>query len=146
MGPSRVTSKAVPADARNLVEDSSGIHSGVVFVDASATGGSFDELIRPLRELSPHYDLDALEISRDDNRDARRIRRSDRDSDEPTEVVLTSDGYPVVLPTLRESEAALARLVRDNPAAIGELWAIDKSARAGSNASGDRAYLRIIVV
>jgi glycerophosphoryl diester phosphodiesterase len=62
-----------------------------------------------------------------------------------TEVILTSDGYPVVLPTLRESESALTELVRRDPAAIGELWSIGKSSTADSNAPDDRAYLRFIV-
>lgn len=63
--------------------------------------------------------------------------------DRPAEVILTSDGYPVVLPTLGETEATLARLIRDDPAAIGELWPIGKSTRPGSNAPDDRAYLRV---
>lgn len=63
----------------------------------------------------------------------------------PAEVVLTSDGYPVVGGTLRETEATLARLVRDDPAAIGELWKIGKPATRGSNAPDDRAYLRFTI-
>jgi len=65
--------------------------------------------------------------------------------DEPTEVILASDGYTVVMPTLSETEAALARLIRDDPAAIGDLWPIGKSTKPGSNAPDDRAYLRLVV-
>lgn len=63
----------------------------------------------------------------------------------PTEVILTSDGYPRVLPTLLETERALADLVASDPAAVGELWTIGKSSRPGSNAPDDRAYLRLTV-
>lgn len=61
----------------------------------------------------------------------------------PTEIILTTDGYTSVRPTLSETEATLSRLIREDPAAIGELWPIGKSARPGSNAPDDRAYLRI---
>jgi len=50
-----------------------------------------------------------------------------------------------VMPTLSETEAALARLIRDDPAAIGDLWPIGKSTKPGSNAPDDRAYLRLVV-
>lgn len=66
--------------------------------------------------------------------------------DGPTDVILTSDGYTVVRPTLAETEATLFRQIEDDPAAIGELWPIGKSTRPGSNAPDDRAYLRIRLV
>jgi len=59
------------------------------------------------------------------------------------EIILTTDGYTVVQSTLSETEATLARSIRDDPAAIGELWPIGKSTRPGANAPDDRAYLRI---
>jgi len=64
----------------------------------------------------------------------------------PTEVVITSDGFPVVLPTLRESEARLAEMIRNDPAATDALWAIGKSTKPGANAPDDRAYLRLMLV
>lgn len=63
----------------------------------------------------------------------------------PTEVILASDGFPVLLPTLQQSEIALADLIQRDPAAIDELWAISKSTRPGANAPDDRAYLRLVV-
>ena len=61
------------------------------------------------------------------------------------QVVITSDGFPVVGPSLRESERALSELVQRDPAAVGDLWSIGKSCKPGSNAPDDRAYLRLRV-
>jgi len=63
----------------------------------------------------------------------------------PTEVILATDGYPVVHPTLRESEVALAEMTSRDPASINELWPMGKPSRPGANAPDDRTYLRIIV-
>lgn len=60
----------------------------------------------------------------------------------PTEVIITSDGFPVVAATLQESEAALRALIERDPAAVGELWSVGKSTKSGANAPDDRAYLR----
>lgn len=60
----------------------------------------------------------------------------------PTEVVFTSDGYPVASPTLLEAETVLTQMIRDDPVAIGELWAMGKSTKPGANAPDDRSYLR----
>lgn len=65
--------------------------------------------------------------------------------DGTSEVIITSDGYPTVLPTLLATEAALARMIQLDPAAIGEMWSIGKSSRTGVNAPDDRAYLRFSV-
>lgn len=62
-----------------------------------------------------------------------------------TEVIITTDGYPTVLPTLLETEAALTRMSQRDPASIDEMWSIGKSLKAGSNAPDDRAYLRFSV-
>ncbi len=59
-----------------------------------------------------------------------------------TEVVLASDGYPQVLPTLRESEQALAGLLAADPLCIGPLLGT-KGVLPGSASYDDRAYLRI---
>ncbi|MGI9603962.1 MAG: hypothetical protein ACR2QE_18920 [Acidimicrobiales bacterium] len=63
----------------------------------------------------------------------------------PTEIIITSDGYPDVRSTLRASEARLFELVDQDPASIGELWPIGKSTKPGANAPDDRAYLRFIL-
>jgi len=59
------------------------------------------------------------------------------------EVVLASDGYPDPLATLGESETRLHQLLRQDPAAIGELAAGGKPLREGANSVDDRAYLRL---
>ncbi len=61
---------------------------------------------------------------------------------ESTQVILTSDGYPTVLGTLNETETALAEMVKQDPLAVGELWAMGKPMKPGANAPDDRAYLR----
>ena len=63
--------------------------------------------------------------------------------DDATEVVLASDGYPVLEPTLRESEDRLRTMMADDPAAVGDLWSMGKSLLPGANAMDDRAYLRL---
>jgi hypothetical protein len=57
-------------------------------------------------------------------------------------VIMTTDGFPIVHPTLMESEQALTELMRRDPAAIGELWPMGKSTKPGAKAPDDRAYLR----
>jgi hypothetical protein len=60
-----------------------------------------------------------------------------------TDVVMTSDGYPVPRATLAASEADLRRLLSTDPAAIGEAWAVGKALRPGATSFDDRAYLRL---
>lgn len=64
---------------------------------------------------------------------------------QPTEVILASDGYPVVHSTLGESEETLANLMSEDPASIDQLWVMGKPTRPGANAPDDRAYLRLLV-
>jgi hypothetical protein len=59
-----------------------------------------------------------------------------------TEVVLASDGYPRALPTLSESEQALAGLLATDPLCIGPLLGT-KGVLPGNASYDDRAYLRI---
>jgi len=59
------------------------------------------------------------------------------------EVVLASDGYPDPRVTLGESETRLRELLRQDPAAIGELSTGGKPLREGANSVDDRAYLRL---
>lgn len=61
------------------------------------------------------------------------------------EVVIASDGYLTVLPTLAETEARLRQMIRKDPAAIGEHWSIGKSTRSSARAPDDRAYLRFTI-
>jgi len=59
------------------------------------------------------------------------------------EVVLASDGFPDLRPTLDESETRLQALLERDPAAIAELWSVGKALRPGANSVDDRAYLRL---
>ncbi|GAA2064887.1 hypothetical protein GCM10009839_90550 [Catenulispora yoronensis] len=63
---------------------------------------------------------------------------------EVSEVVLASDGYPAVLPTLAESEAHLRGLLEADPLCIGPL-AATKGLEPGALGYDDRAYLRMDV-
>lgn len=57
-------------------------------------------------------------------------------------VVLASDGYPFLCPTLAESEAALARQIESDPQNIGKFIAT-KGIMDGNCSFDDRAYIRI---
>ncbi|MGW4945846.1 hypothetical protein ACWEOZ_30175 [Actinoplanes sp. NPDC004185] len=58
------------------------------------------------------------------------------------ELVLASDGYPVILPTLAETEARLAELLAEDPHCIGPLCGT-KGVMAGQTSFDDRSYLRL---
>lgn len=58
-------------------------------------------------------------------------------------VVLASDGYPVVLPTLTESESYLRRELEIDPLRIGR-HPTTKGVRPGNVSFDDRAYVRLI--
>ena len=63
---------------------------------------------------------------------------------QPKEIVLASDGYPFLRPTLEESEAALAKQLTDDPLNIGNFQAT-KGCMKGNNSFDDRAYIRFKV-
>lgn len=58
------------------------------------------------------------------------------------EIVLATDGYPVVARTLASSEKRLARLLQQDPLCIGALRST-KGLRPGHQSFDDRAYLRL---
>lgn len=60
---------------------------------------------------------------------------------EARELVLASDGYPFLKPTLRESEEQLARLLRDDPLCISTYKA-SKGLMKGNRSFDDRSYIR----
>ncbi len=60
------------------------------------------------------------------------------------EVVLASDGYPHLKPTLDESERELRRLMSVDPLCINEYHAT-KGLRHGNSSFDDRAYIRFTV-
>ncbi|MBR1447293.1 MAG: hypothetical protein IJ588_00915 [Prevotella sp.] len=59
----------------------------------------------------------------------------------PWEIVLASDGYPFLCPTLEESEQRLAHQRETDPLNIGRFKAT-KAFKAGFNSFDDRAYIR----
>ncbi len=62
--------------------------------------------------------------------------------DHVEEVVLASDGWPDLRPTLTESEGALARVLRDDPLMI-HVSPATKGVAPGAISFDDRAYLRL---
>lgn len=59
------------------------------------------------------------------------------------ELVLASDGYPFLRPTLAETEAALQEQIANDPLNIGQFKAT-KACMEGNNSFDDRAYIRFI--
>ena len=62
----------------------------------------------------------------------------------PNEVVLASDGYPFLKPTLAASEAALAEQIANDPQCIHDFIAT-KGLVAGNKSFDDRTYIRFRV-
>jgi glycerophosphoryl diester phosphodiesterase len=58
------------------------------------------------------------------------------------EIVLATDGYPFLKPTLAESEAALRELLRKDPMLV-TLYQATKGIMQGNCSFDDRAYLRV---
>ena len=63
---------------------------------------------------------------------------------QPKEIVLASDGYPFLHPTLEASEAALTRQLTEDPLNIGTFQAT-KGCMKGNRSFDDRAYIRFKV-
>ncbi|WP_028550559.1 hypothetical protein [Paenibacillus sp. UNC451MF] len=59
-------------------------------------------------------------------------------------LVLTSDGYPVLKPTLRESEDALAAILTNDPLCFRE-YKLAKGLVQGNVSFDDRTYVRILL-
>jgi hypothetical protein len=64
---------------------------------------------------------------------------------EGDEVVLASDGYPILCPTLEKSENELERILREDPLAIHENMQTKMMVK-GNISFDDRAYLRFTAV
>ena len=62
--------------------------------------------------------------------------------DEHSMIVLASDGYPVLMPTLAESEEALAKQIANDPQNINSFIAT-KGIIEGNKSFDDRTYIRI---
>ena len=65
--------------------------------------------------------------------------------DDVNTVVIASDGYPIILPTLQASEELLASLLTEDPLCIGPLLGT-KGVFPGNASYDDRAYLNIRVL
>ena len=59
-----------------------------------------------------------------------------------SEIILASDGYPRLMPTLKESEAELDRLLCEDPLCIKENIAT-KGLKIGQKSFDDRSYIRL---
>ena len=64
---------------------------------------------------------------------------------QPWHIVLASDGYPFLCPTLAESEARLAEQAHNDPLNIGPAFMATKAFIPGNNSFDDRAYIRFSV-
>lgn len=60
------------------------------------------------------------------------------------EIVLASDGYPVLLPTLQESEQALEKIIAEDPLLIYQ-YQSTKGVSPGNTSYDDRTYIRFVV-
>ena len=63
----------------------------------------------------------------------------------PWEVVLASDGYPFLCPTLAESESRLRQQRQEDPLNIGPAFQATKAFHPANNSFDDRAYIRFRV-
>ena len=63
----------------------------------------------------------------------------------PWEVVLATDGYPFLCPTLAESEQRLRQQMLDDPLNIGPLFQATKGLKPGNDSFDDRSYIRFRV-
>ncbi len=64
---------------------------------------------------------------------------------QPWEIVLATDGYPFLCPTLQESEKRLHQQRETDPLNIGPEFQATKGFHPGTNSFDDRAYIRFSV-
>ena len=64
---------------------------------------------------------------------------------QPWHIVLASDGYPFLCPTLAESEARLAEQREKDPLNIGPAFMATKAFIPGNNSFDDRAFISFTV-
>ena len=76
--------------------------------------------------------------------DRRHVRTITLDF-QPYEIVLASDGYPFLYPTLEESEAALQHQRKEDPLNIGPNFQATKAFHPDNNSFDDRTYIRFKV-
>lgn len=131
------------------------IKASPVFQKWKETGGpvtpEVEELCAEAREsIIPHM----VETMQQQNRTysvldgfpvAERHTRTITLDYQPWQIVLASDGYPFLCPTLQESEARLQHQLHNDPLNIGPDFMATKSAGKGMNSFDDRAYVRFEV-
>ncbi len=61
---------------------------------------------------------------------------------QPWQIVLATDGYPFLCPTLTESEARLDQQRQEDPLNIGPRFMATKAFAEGNNSFDDRSYIR----
>ena len=76
--------------------------------------------------------------------DRRHVRTITLDF-QPYEIVLASDGFPFLYPTLEESEAALQHQRKEDPLNIGPHFQATKAFHPDNNSFDDRTYIRFRV-
>ena len=64
---------------------------------------------------------------------------------EAHEIVLASDGYPVLFRTLKETEEHLDDILQKDASLVGPSYLSTKGVRNGAESFDDRTYLRFIV-
>lgn len=79
-----------------------------------------------------------------DNKSKKTAVGHGKEGNEKEEIVLASDGYPFLKPTLAESEAALEKQLHDDPLNIRTFLAT-KGLLLGYQSFDDRTYLRLSV-
>lgn len=62
-----------------------------------------------------------------------------------TELILASDGYPTLYPTLEETETALQLMLKDDPLCINSLCGT-KGIRLGNESHDDRTYIKVSLI
>ena len=96
-------------------------------------------MIETMRQQNTSYSVvDGFPIDR------RHVRIVPLDF-QPWEIVLASDGYPFLCPTLEESESRLRQQREDDPLNIGHHFQATKAFHPDFNSFDDRAYIRFSI-
>lgn len=119
--------------------------AGKTVADLRASDPSWP-LLRPLFEAAPAYQnhpTDPLGYGAFDGQPIpERHLQVIKVPKSVSEIVLASDGYPVLRPTLEESEAALWDLAQTDPLMIGD-YAGCRAFSSDTDSFDDRTYLRL---
>lgn len=115
---------------------------------------SEEEIFRMAREAILPWILEATKFSNDDSTVygysilngepiPRSLIREISLKEDVCEVILASDGYPVVEPTLEESEKKLRELLAKDPGCC-QVYLSTKGVEAGCHSFDDRTYIRFL--